>query len=472
MPLLLVAPYKLNAIVTAMLMRFNAAGVGTGTEEAVGAHIPQPYDVPHIAVSTAQAQSGTQSLHARGNGEALSTSTNASFTFPGDFTIEFFIRPNITMAASLLDCSGVVGVAWVSQGLTLNVNGSLTYSAYSNSSTGGANPATIVVEGLTTTPNMIITNQWNHIAIVRQGTSYSVYANGVRGATATRNLAPYAPIYPTVFCDRAHNSINKFGVAQGFDGHLDNVRVTKGVARYTGTSYAVPATPFATSVAAGDPSWANVTTLLDMESLNTNRVPVDLSGQSTYQLIYIGTQTMATFNTNDQYGGASNSLKLDTSGMIANQNVKFAPGTSDFTVEFWTKSTTVTAKYKSLVSTRRHVVDTAAGFAVGINDRALYVYADKFLIQGGAITPGAWDHIALVRYNGVMTLYLNGNAVGSYSTSVYNFTEDVWGIGCNTDGSENWIGSNTTALLSDLRISKIARYKQNFVRPTSRLPVD
>ena len=76
-------------------------------------------------------------------------------------------------------------------------------------------------------------NTWTHVAVVYDGSSLSMYKDGTRfyGPTSmaisnkTGNLY-IGMAYPT---------------AELFQGYMDEVRITKGVARYSGASFTVPA---------------------------------------------------------------------------------------------------------------------------------------------------------------------------------------------------------------------------------------
>lgn len=74
-------------------------------------------------------------------------------------------------------------------------------------------------------------NVWSHIAVVRNGSTWTLYYNGAVAQTATSTITVtsqtggmYIGYYPY------------FGgsTAKSFNGYIDEVRITKGVARYTG----------------------------------------------------------------------------------------------------------------------------------------------------------------------------------------------------------------------------------------------
>jgi hypothetical protein len=85
----------------------------------------------------------------------------------------------------------------------------------------------------TTTPTA---HAWNHVALVYDGTNINFYLNGSRiYQSAITNTDQTA----NIFIGTSPNPI-----FQSFVGYISNLRVLKGVAQYTGTTYTVPNTPF------------------------------------------------------------------------------------------------------------------------------------------------------------------------------------------------------------------------------------
>ncbi len=88
------------------------------------------------------------------------------------------------------------------------------------------------------TTTAIDDNAWHHVALVRNGSDYVCYVDGVAELT----ISGFGNIY-------AHNKIS-IGASSGdhthvFSGLIDEVRITKGVARYT-TNFTPPTEAFPT----------------------------------------------------------------------------------------------------------------------------------------------------------------------------------------------------------------------------------
>ena len=69
------------------------------------------------------------------------------------------------------------------------------------------------------------TNTWYHIAVTRSGSDVKLFVNGVQeGSTRT---------YSTNTSGSAVSYIGGFPAAHSIEGYIDDLRITKGVARYT-----------------------------------------------------------------------------------------------------------------------------------------------------------------------------------------------------------------------------------------------
>lgn len=83
---------------------------------------------------------------------------------------------------------------------------------------------------------------WCHYALCRDGTSLFFCVNGAvfRDDNSLSDPAVYGSFARAFRFDRFLVGAAEYGVGDGYKGRMDDVRVTVGVARYTGTTYAVP----------------------------------------------------------------------------------------------------------------------------------------------------------------------------------------------------------------------------------------
>jgi hypothetical protein len=80
-------------------------------------------------------------------------------------------------------------------------------------------------------------SNWYHIAVVRNGTSFKTYINGVERGSATSSRS--FPV-PTGFTIGNHdgNDAWRYG-ADSYVGNLEEFRISKGIARWT-SNFSVP----------------------------------------------------------------------------------------------------------------------------------------------------------------------------------------------------------------------------------------
>ena len=166
---------------------------------------------------------------------APSTGTNAAFTFAGNFTVEGWFYPTtITGSDHAIFCLGTETtnryVWYISNG------GGITSNLY------GFGSRTYAVS----TP----VNTWTHIAIVRSGSTVSVYVNGVVSSTTDTQAG-------TIGNGSIKIGSDSSGVAN-FAGYISNFRIVSGVAVYSNT-FTLPTTALAATQSAnanGNPSSA------------------------------------------------------------------------------------------------------------------------------------------------------------------------------------------------------------------------
>jgi hypothetical protein len=168
-----------------------------------------------VSVSTVQSKWGGSSMFFNGTTGYLESKPypgNLSGVFNnGAWTIEFWAYTASTARQCFIDTR--LGTASAT-GLTF----------YSNPTTPtlGLQINSIVCTSTVTVPQ----NAWNHIAVVSTGATATIYLNGVNvasGATSQTTIDQYLRIGATA------------GTAASFvSGYIDDLRITKGVARYIG----------------------------------------------------------------------------------------------------------------------------------------------------------------------------------------------------------------------------------------------
>jgi hypothetical protein len=182
-------------------------------------------------VSTVQSKFGGSSLYLDGTGDYITTTytTTAFDWWTTDYTIECFIYPNNSSSLST-STPILIGNADPGSGINYwsfgpNNNKQLSFYYF--------NGASIFV---TSTETTVVINQWNHIAMTKNSTGIRLFINGVASVTsASVSGTPQSSVsYPLVIGQINLSSINAY---------VDELRITKGVARYT-SSFTVPVSAF------------------------------------------------------------------------------------------------------------------------------------------------------------------------------------------------------------------------------------
>lgn len=169
-------------------------------------------------ISTAQSKFGGSSIYLDGTGDYL-TVASANINIRTDsYTIECWFNPSATTAHSLI---GEIGNDFY----PLQYQGGVWY----------------VGDGATNTisfTDTLTTGQWLHIALSFDGSTYRLFKNGNLAASSTTLLKNYNW---SSYCVGARTSQSIYT-----NGYLDEIRVTKGVVRYT-ANFTPPIAPFPSS---------------------------------------------------------------------------------------------------------------------------------------------------------------------------------------------------------------------------------
>ena len=300
---------------TVLLMGYEGANGSTGapgmTDESPAAH-GNAIVVGGAVIDTSQHEFGSSSAKL----PKASSSTlefNASTDWALDstpFTIETWIRFNTTPPSSqyfIVDnWGGASSLGWV---LAVDSTGHMVWAV----STTGANNFTDI--SATWNPT---TGVWYFIAIDFDGTKYRAYSNGVMIGSSTT--------LRTIF-----NPGNKLGIGAnsintGFwlDGWLDELRITKGVARYASDAgFAVPTAAFPrVQCVTGNWNSLDKTTSITLSNNNLTATSTagsawvrSVTGRSSGKYYYEGTLNN-TWNGNSGIG-LTTSTSTPTSGAIS-----------------------------------------------------------------------------------------------------------------------------------------------------------
>ena len=189
----------------------------------------------NASISTSEFKFGSSSAYFDESGDVLKTSSSSNLTLgAGDFTIEFWYRPD--------DLSTSTDGGWRTLISTNNYYASNSFTVYQNGTRlvvfkGTGSGGSILFDE----SSIFSSNTWANIVWTRSsGTNY-LFADGVVAATASDGFdATGDGIWIGANYYNNANSGNGRFFAKGYMG---NIRITKGVARYT-SNFSVPTAAF------------------------------------------------------------------------------------------------------------------------------------------------------------------------------------------------------------------------------------
>ncbi len=228
------ATAPLSAIAnTSLLLNFTNAGI-------VDSALRNDIDTAGGAqISTAQSRFGNGSMQFNGSNSLLAVPYGDTVNFQtANFTVEMWVNPSTTnhQSACLFTQEHVsANNTPISICLFLNggdfeaVGNGIGYGVYGGFTNGGE--WVFVKHAVATLP----INTWTHLALVRSGNVFTVYVNGV-AVDSTTSETSCSLGTTQYFIGRRWDA---YGSYPFFNGFIDDFRLTRGAARYTGT-FAVP----------------------------------------------------------------------------------------------------------------------------------------------------------------------------------------------------------------------------------------
>lgn len=207
----------------ASLLRFDSADGSTSFIDETG-KLWTGY--PGAEIDTSQSMFGGSSLLVNGIGGYINTASHGDFNFgSGDFTIEMFVRIFSAAAHQMFICRR-------------NASG---YTPFGIRVLGGKLGQLVSKTGSTwevTSEDSVAfpANQWVHVVQERYGSTVTLYKAGTAVAASV--------LTGSVMTSDDPIQVSRFGPTGLYvAGHIDELRVTKGVARYM-SNFTPPAAPF------------------------------------------------------------------------------------------------------------------------------------------------------------------------------------------------------------------------------------
>jgi hypothetical protein len=217
-------PLSYGAAVQLLLHADGASGSTTITDSS--AYARSVTALGSAALSTTQARFGSTSISLPTAASRATVPTAAAWNLgTAPFTLELWVY-----FSSVAGGTGIlhVGAAnFYGAALVLASTGALTYYVSSGGTSWDVASAVSV--------GTVATGQWYHVALVRDGSVFSPFLNGVRGTQTTSAAAVFG----------SSNTVTVgYPVGLSATGFYDEVRLSTGRAWYSGASFTPPAAAF------------------------------------------------------------------------------------------------------------------------------------------------------------------------------------------------------------------------------------
>ena len=230
---------------TKLLLPFDGTNGATTTSDLSNSNHSVTF-TGNAQVSTTQSKFGGSSCYFDGAGDYLSLAGSSDWNYgTGDFTIEFWVYLASTSRQTLMipgtdTASHLSGV-----GIDYNSVGTNKLGAWASSNGSSWNIINADGGGNGIGSTTVTQSAWHHIAFVRNGTSLKLYLDGAQEVSVTSSSS---------ICNGSGTTLNfgrsaYLGGTFYMNGYMDEIRITKGVARYT-AAFTPPTTAYLTS--AGD----------------------------------------------------------------------------------------------------------------------------------------------------------------------------------------------------------------------------
>lgn len=387
-------------------------------------------------ISTTQSKFGGSSFQLNGYPDSI-MALSPDFAFTGDFTVEcwmyFTSHENYGGIISYATESGSFG-----KGYNIVFNGTTNAVGFEIEGQSSFYPSSTTISA----------NAWNHIALVRNGSSVILYLNGVNSSSATSAVSlSVEPFNLLVGMERGYGSRTL--------GYFDEIRLSK-VARYTGNF-----TPSASAFTKD----SDTVLLLHADGSNKDKSFVD--DADTAASVHTVNCFKGSLTTADKKFGAT-SFYSNNSGSMACQKISAFGREDNWTVEGWFKLSSL-----SPVNTLFMLGNEFYNRYVIYVDTSGYVKADKYSTGAGNFTSSVtlstntWYHIAFVKNGTTGTLYINGvsrattSTIGNETTGGIGFRDTIFRVGYGLNGYAD-----------EIRLSSSARYTSGFTPSTSAFTSD
>ena len=381
----------------------------------------------------------------------LTTGTNAGLGLgTSSFTVEFWVNVNSASTGNQNFVCGGGARSTNYDPLFCYTNGSSLLLLLSSN-----NSSWDITSG--TTIGAISSATWYHVAIVRNGTTFYTFLNGVQTATFTSSSSIYQSSNAFIV-----GSGGTLGANYNAAGYVSNLRVLKGTALYT-SAFTPPTAPL-TAITNTQLLTNQSNRFVDNSS---NALSITPSGTPSVQRFNPFLPTSSQAYSTSVYGGSGYFGGSDYVTFTASSATNC---TGDFTLEGWCFLNSITINgggnprvimFGGTSATGLQIVTEEAtkAYRLDINN-ATAITANNVAVLN------SWQHWAIVRSGSTITLYVNGISVGTATNSSTITNSGTSSIGGWVSGG----GSYSNGYFSNFRlVVGTAVYTSAFTPPTAPL---
>ena len=227
---------------TEMLLPFNGINGATATDDLSNLNNAVTFG-GNASISTARSKFGGSSCHFDGTGDYVDVGgtywTTGAAIDSGDFTIEFWLNIDAWGGNSNQSPINNYGDGNGGWGFYVSTSTGKVYWWFYNGS------GWVYVNSSTGTRTALSLDTWYHIALTRSGNIFRLFLDGTQEDSTTDSNAM------TSSTGSAQSGIRLGAINTDYpvNGYIDDVRISKGIARYT-SNFTAPTTAHSTS--AGD----------------------------------------------------------------------------------------------------------------------------------------------------------------------------------------------------------------------------
>lgn len=361
----------------------------------------------------------------------------------GNFTIEFWFRPSSLIGPQNL-------FEWRSSVSTMGVAFTQSFASPTKVSAFVGDSNTSAWEVAITGTTTLAVGDWYHVRLVKNGTNFQLYVNGVTQGSATSSVVPYLNSADIRFgADRGGNN--------GFNGQAADVMVSN-IAR--NTSGFTP--PSARLVAD-----SNTLVLISMNGAN-NSVLFENIAPITKLLTPSGNAQISTANF--KFGGSSG--LFDGAGDYLSYGSVLPVNSNNFTVECFVYMPALPGANGFVIASQKSGHTSVGRFLFTITSAGklnVFVGSASSLNFTGVITIplNLWVHVAVTCSDNIYRLFVGGTldqASAAFSQALektpFYISRDPMTVGADRDFN---------GYVDAFRCTVFARYTSDFVPPRRQL---